>query len=275
MSLEIGGNAAKVIDSGPGDRVDIFARPLREAKLTFTTPRESGDEINSILANAQDEGWIDDSDGTKWRVVTWSSNYSNDHPSMTWDVAVTEMPTEEISTIDMLGITCTVEWSEIWHPEGPGGKPTTIIVEAILSEIEHQTVSDKHWRQVDQRIPEYFPVTLHGSGEATISVRFGKLVWQDTARGYLNHITLVSERGDSDESLKGGTFANMNQPSLNRTSDIATRTERVLDALLERLQSSDLLSEDDILHIRAAAGSEFTRTQWDELRRVNDVADYR
>jgi hypothetical protein len=118
-------------------------------------------------------------------------------------------------------------------------------------------------------------VTLQGAGEVTFSVRLGKVVWQNTDDGPLYHIVLVSEEGDNEERFGGLHLEAMFEPRLTRSIEITTRSERMLDALIDQLRVGGVLSADSIQVIRAAADADLSYEQWLNLGRTDDVKRFR
>lgn len=275
MGMNLAGHDVDLFNSGESSRFDLFGRRLRDGALKFATSRTMEDEINESLRGAREEPLVH-SDGSNWIVATWSSSYENGGARMDWEVAIEEAADDRLDEVEMLGISARPEWLEIHTPSDRESEPSSVTAELLLNEQEHRAVADLQWRQIDRRDAEYFPLVLRrGDEEATFSARLGRVLWQRRDDGFLNHITLVSERGDGEEAMRGPRVVRAFEPRLQRTTEIATRTERVLDALITGLERSGALSSEAADEVRRAAESDFSTAQWDELRRVEDMEDFR
>jgi hypothetical protein len=232
------------------------------------------DEINDALKAARDEP-LSHSDGTQWTVTTWSTSYSDGGGRVDWEIGVQEVADQRIDSVELLGINADVRWFQVFVSSDPDVDPTTVTLELLLNEEQHRTISDLRWQQATSFEAKYFPVNMRGAAETAFSARLGQVVWQRTDDGFLNHFVLVSERGDGPKFMKGLSIAQAWEPRLQRTTEIAARNERALDVLVKVLHESGALSSDAMKEVRRVMESGISTAQWDEIRRVDDIENYR
>lgn len=83
-------------------------------------------------------------------------------------------------------------------------------------------------------------------------MRFGRCLCQEDGSGSRRYnLTLIADEGESMPKPSG--FQLVNQPKLDRTSEVAVATSRALNVLLDALQLQGALSQEAIAKVKAAA----------------------
>jgi hypothetical protein len=206
------------------------------------------------------------SDGREWIVDNWSSSYRNNSNRVTWNIDLTELVKSELTSVEFGGLDLSVRWVDLPDAYRPGTRATVTV--EVSSD---QAMSDEIFRLIAESGADYFPVKFHGLSSDPIPMRFGRYVWARSGDELVHSITFVTQDGDEDDP-RGLTI---NQPELTRTTEMSARSERMIAALLDKLESAGVLSREMIDEIGAIAGDDLTPAQSRELFRANHIEDFR
>ncbi len=270
MTIEIAGHVLerKTSDTS-SERSDMFGRMLRRGALEFAAPTSDEDRINDRLNSARDAEPLVDSDATMWRVDSWSTQYRDDARWIGWAVSLVESLSLDISSIEVLGLNWIPRWLDVDDRSSADDGVSVVTAEFVIDSESH----DSFFALGDSDpVPNYFPVFFHGVATEPISMRFGKMVWARSDDEFVYHVTFVTEQGDTEE--RGG-LSNLNQPQLNRTTEMAAKADRMIVSLISHLRDAGVLTPEMVGSIHAQAGTETSREQNQELSRTNDIEEFR
>lgn len=244
-----------------GEHTSRFTgRSLRTAVLSV--PAEDFEEAQETSRVAREGAPAVDAEGASWDVTSASMTSASDgQPQSELLLVEHENLVADRVEFPTLDLTPT-RYSE----QAYGGALLIEILTEALDGASRQALEELLDNSHVHEEPQYFNIHRRGVAEEPLSVRFGRVLWQDNPEGPSYLVVLVSEEGDGPELQKGAPQPH--DPQLQRLVDHETHTLARLDRIEQALVRAGLLDEsetgpflDENSPAWARARRRFTRTR--------------
>ena len=245
-------------------------RPLRRVELAFVTSTDAiYDQVNEELHGARDGKPLVDAEGTRWRVLEWSTASANGQSSE-FTVNMVELEQVEVSRITFLGHEFDVDFYTEQQDHGHEGA-FLMQAEIIVPAEQVEALAATLWLDGRDEV-RYFDLVRTGVEGTPIRVRFGRILWQAEAAGarrfQLNFVQHTSEEQDAADN---GSGLLINEPELSTLQRMALAERGRVRALVEELRTAGVLDHAAIDRIEEAAAGAWDREGLDtmsESRRI-------
>lgn len=255
-------------EDGPVSR--HTGRLLRKVRVEFRAGQQLWDRLDDELHAAadEDEPGLQDADGVRWRVGTWSNVSASGSAARKYEVELTEIEEVEPPTaIEFLGLEFQVDYYQVRLPASGTG---ILLVEftANKAEVEALIQQIREKRQSDD---PYFELVRKGGSLPPVSVRFGRPVWEAAADGGRKfQLVFVLEDGDED---RDSTFL-LGEPEASNVQVLLREARATLDALMSELRVAGVLSEEAISRIEEHRSTAPERGRL-EYMETDDISAFR
>lgn len=184
----------------------------------------------------------------------------------TFRIEIQEAEDLRVSSLELPGLTLT--------PTSYKETVEDVLVATFVVEVSGDDVARLEELIVARDDQEYFDVVRRGISDDPVRMRFGRCLWQEAEVGVRRHnLTLVAD--EDRPPVKVPSFALINEPQLTRTTERTVATAQGLEALVEELRTSGVLSDEAAERIRAAAAPhEITAHEAREYSRTRRLDDY-
>jgi hypothetical protein len=246
-------------------------RDLRRVSFTVTVQGEEEHErLNAELtASRNGTTFIADTSENRWKVDHNNFSYQSGQSStrFTHDVVLDEHEELALDRVKFEGIELA---PDRWVLDSSPGDITMLRILADFNSEQHRLFEQiLEQRRTASGQDHYFPVTWVGITETPMSMRFGQCLWQPLDNDAARHvIVLVSEQNDSNRKNRG-----LLAPESARVKEQSVAAKTKLDALIDELHGTGVLSTDAVNRINSAAAAP-PFSAWRVFEQTDDVEDY-